>query len=155
MLYKQHSIQGHAWNISLYRKTVYTHIAGYRDGCYPNMIATHLCTIGWKLLHSMPLNGARHSEGLEKTGWIPDYMWNNFAEARIQSQTSECEIYGRQNGTGSGFRPSTWAYSSQYHYSNASYSPSCIDFFKRLAKLRNHVVMWFWYVSRSDTGPRS
>ena len=40
-------------------------------------------------------------------------------EARLRSQLIPCEIYGKQSGTRTGFSPSTWVLSCQYHSTNA------------------------------------
>ena len=44
--------------------------------------------------------------------------------ARVRSQANQCEICGRQNGTGTGFSPSATVLSCQYHYTNGPYSSS-------------------------------
>ena len=45
-------------------------------------------------------------------------------ESRIGSQVSPCEIYGGQNGTGTDFSPSSYAFRCQCHSTNALYSYS-------------------------------
>ena len=45
-------------------------------------------------------------------------------EAWLRSQSSPCEIFGWQSGSGRRFSPSTWVFSCQYNSTNAQYSSS-------------------------------